>query len=134
MAFQAHNGGSESLCQCLRKSQVSREEAEHRRQAAVAGQQRGGGPGPAPPQGQEERTGRGLKPRQAAGGQGGGAAPCQCLGSQGPAGRRWLGGQRRAWLGFDNHSSAKVAFPVGQEGLLVVSSNGSQSPHQDESV
>lgn len=87
-----------------------------------------------PPQGQEERTGRGLKPRQAAGGQGGGAAPCQCLGSQGPAGRRWLGGQRRAWLGFDNHSSAKVAFPVGQEGLLVVSSNGSQSPHQDESV
>ena len=39
MAFQAHNRGSDSLCQCLRKSQVARGEAERWRQAAVVGQE-----------------------------------------------------------------------------------------------
>ena len=39
MAFQAHNRGSDSLCQCLRKSQVARGEAERWRQAAMVGQE-----------------------------------------------------------------------------------------------
>lgn len=52
LAFQAHNRGSDSLCQCLRRSQVSREEAECRRQAAVAGQEEEGW-------GQEEKGAKG---------------------------------------------------------------------------
>ena len=40
MAFQVHNRGSDSLCQCLWKSQVARGEAERWRQAAVVGQEK----------------------------------------------------------------------------------------------